>query len=164
MSYQDFSQEILNILEKENADFQFFRHEPVFTKEEIFALANRFHFKGEEMKNLLLCDKKSRNFYLVLTLARKNRTNLEKVEELLNEKKLKMASPENVEKIAKAVPGCVSPFGFDDTIKIIADNEIFEPEFLLFSAGAPDNTIELASHDLRKILEKLPNEIIFSSL
>ncbi len=163
MTYKDFSKEILAILEKEKASFRFFEHEPVFTKEEILALADRFDFKGEEMKNMLLCDKKSKRFYLAITLAKKPRIDLEKIAELVEERKLKMASEERVAQVAKALPGCVSPFGFDDDITILIDTSIFEPEFLLFSAGAPDNTVEVASSDLQSIFEKIPNKVILTS-
>ncbi len=164
MPHEDFSKDILEILKKEKADFRFFEHEPVFTKEEILALADRFDFRGEEMKNLLLCDKKSRHFYLAITLAKKDRVDLEKIAKIVNENKLKLASKERIQEITKAVPGCVSPFGFNDTISTIVDEAIFESEFLLFSAGAPNNTVEVSSKDLRKIFENLPNRVIFISL
>jgi len=160
--FKDFSKEVLQILQGAKADFRSFQHESAFTFAELEALGKKLGWQGQEMKNLLLCDKKAKRFFLAVTLAAKQ-VDFAALASIFQEKKLKLASDENVEKIAHAKPGCLSPFGFSSSIPIAVDEEIFTPERLLFSGGSPSCTIEISSDSLRRVFSNLENEVIFQT-
>jgi Ala-tRNA(Pro) deacylase len=160
---QDFSRKIIQILDLNKANYRFFEHEEVLTYEQAAEITKRFGIQGDELKCLLVCNKKSSRFYLAITLASK-RADLDKLALIVGETNLKMASSENVGLVAKAVPGCVSPFGFSDEITIVVNPEIFESKYLIFSGGAATNSIEIEGLDLKKVFEYLPNPVIFETL
>lgn len=160
---QDFSEKVLGILKANDAQFRFFEHEAAYSFEELEKIGAELGFQGTELKNLLLTDKKSKRFFLAITSPIFGRVDMDFLAEHFGEKRLKFASEEKVANVAHAAPGCVSPFGFSDEIPMLVDTRIFDEEKLLFSAGAPDNTVEIDAKDFEKVLRSLPNPIEFLS-
>lgn len=52
-------------------------------------------------------------------------------------------------------PGAVSPFGYESSVPIIIDEEIFAQEKLVFAPGRPDQTMVVKVADLDKIIQIL---------
>ena len=101
-------QKVLDKLNELGIPFQLVEHEPVLTTEQ----ADRFieGIEGVRTKTMFLTNKKKRNFYLVIIDDAK-RLDMNVFKEIVEEKRIKMASAETLNDKMMLPPGTVSPFG-----------------------------------------------------
>ena len=151
-------QNIINLLQKNNIQYQEFDHDPILSYEDAERERKKFNWQGVESKNVFMKGKDG-NYYVFLTIAGQ-KVDFEKLKELIGTR-CSIASHEDVENIIKCVPGCVIPFGFAENITIIIDPQIFDHNQYLFSPGQTDKTIQINPNDLKIIFEKLSNKIFF---
>ena len=107
---------------------------------------------------MFLTNKKKRNFYLVI-LDDAKRLDMDKFKDLVDEKQIKMASPESLMEKMQLVPGIVSPFGLlnneDKDIKVYIDKEIIEEERMSFHPNTNEKTLFIDTPDLLTYLEAI---------
>jgi Ala-tRNA(Pro) deacylase len=153
-------QDILRYLDQHSLPYQRFEHPAVFTCAE-----SEQHKPGQpavSTKNLLLCDKKGRRFFLVVTACEKT-MDLQHLAEQIGVSRQRFASPENLLRLLGVTPGSVTMLGLtNDTtgqVELWMDAEIWDqPIFqshplvntatLLLSRPTLERFFELSGHAL----------------
>jgi len=74
---------------------------------------------------------------------------------LLNQNRLTMATDEEVFRITGYPPGAVSPIGLATSMRILADEKIFEQDEISLGSGQRGVAIIMASADLQKVVLNL---------
>ncbi|MFA5792398.1 MAG: YbaK/EbsC family protein [Candidatus Gracilibacteria bacterium] len=149
-------QNLLSILDQNQAECKLFSHREALTYEDLEAVQKETGFFGREMKCMVL--KADDEFFVYVTLQG-NRVNIEKIKEKLNAKKVRLALPEELLEHFGAKPGCAYPFGFDTKFNIFVDPKIFNEEWLLFSPVLPTKTVQAKGSDLKKVFTSLSNKV-----
>lgn len=145
-----------NKLKELNITCQIIDHPPAVTIE----LAYKFieGVEGVRTKTMFLTNKKKRNFFLVV-LDDSKRLDMDKFKELVEEKQVKMASPETLMEKMQLIPGIVSPFGLlnneDKDIKVYIDKEIIGEERTSFHPNTNEKTLFINTPDLLVYLESI---------
>jgi Ala-tRNA(Pro) deacylase len=108
-------QEFLNYLETNQFQYKRIEHPAVFTCAE----ADLYHsdVTAVSTKNLFLCDKKARRFFLVVTACEKT-VDLDGLSSQLGVSRLRFGSEENLERILGVTRGSVTMMGWRTTQKI----------------------------------------------
>jgi Ala-tRNA(Pro) deacylase len=147
-------------LNSKEINFQLFEHPPVFTCEE--AEKHCSHIPGLSCKNLLLCDKKAKNYYLVILPASK-RSDLKKFAEIVGQTKVTFASPKALFEKLGLEPGSVSPFGLlndiNNEVQVYIDKEVYNTELVSFHPNRNTASIVLSKEMFHKYLNCLQNKI-----
>ena len=147
-------------LDELNIEFKIVEHPPAFTTEE----ADKFieGHEGVRTKSMFLTDRKKRNFYLVI-LDDYKRLDMDLFKDIVNEKKIKMASENSLMEQMKLPAGTVSPFGLlnneDHDIKFFMDKEIADEEIMTFHPNTNEKTLFIKTKDLHKFLDNIGYEI-----
>ena len=134
--------------------YQRLEHPAVFTCEE----AERYHAEIEAVhtKNLFLCDKKKRHFFLVVTDCEKV-VRLDNLSARLGVSRLRFASEENLGKLLGVGRGSVTMMGLvNDTEHRVAlwiDNEIWGGEHFLCHPLVNTATLVLSKVELERFFE-----------
>ncbi|MBS1266979.1 MAG: Proline--tRNA ligase [Candidatus Woesearchaeota archaeon] len=153
-------QEIKDYLSKEDIDYKAFEHPPVFTCEDVKQHKHLKKIRGVHSKNLLLKDKKSRNFYLVI-IPENKRANLKELSLRVN-KKLKFANEDDLKNILNTDTGAVSPFGLifdkDKKTEVLVDKKIWYSDFVSFHPNINTETLEIKGKDFQKFIKSLDNK------
>ena len=103
---------------------------------------------GAIVKSLLF--KVSESFVLCLISGDK-RCSLNKLKNILNQKDVSMANPEDVKKITGYTIGGVSPIGHLIKIKILIDSNLERFSYLFAAAGHPNCVFKINFNQLSKL-------------
>lgn len=156
------------ILEELNIDnYKLYEHEALFSAEQ--EGAEELMFPGINLKNLLIKDKKSGMFYLMV-IEDHRRLDFDSFKSITGAKKTRFATEEELWDLMKIKPGSVTPYTiFNDTenkVKIILGWEITEADddtLLNFHPCRNTATISIHKKDVLRILEKMNHIPIFES-
>ncbi|MBL4951535.1 prolyl-tRNA synthetase associated domain-containing protein [Neobacillus sp. YIM B02564] len=144
---------VYDALNKMNIPYDVVEHPPAFTTEE--ADSYIVGKEGVRTKTLLLCNKKKTAYYLVIMDDAK-RLDMEKLAEMVGEKRLSFCSPERLMEKMGLIPGIVSVFGLlnntDHDIKVYLDNEMLSEKYISFSPNDSTKTIFISIEDMYKFL------------
>ena len=66
--------------------------------------------------------------------------------------KLQIASDEELKKVTGCEPDSAIPLGFDSSVGIILDEEVFKQKRVIFSPGPPGKTVVVSGEDFKKSL------------
>lgn len=150
---------ILKILEENNVEFDLFDHPVSKSCEDSKKFRSELGFEWIWSKNIVFHAKWV--FYLVTTIWEKE-IKARNFKKEFGTKDIRFANQEEITEVLDAVIWSIPPFGFENnSIKIFVDKEIFENEFFMFNPANPEKSIRLKTEDLKKIYEKMENEIIF---
>ena len=138
-------------LKDNEIEYEEFVHEPVYTCETAKKVV-KFAPNSTGVKNLLL-ETTERKFILVLCPGEK-KIKTSKIAKLEGTKEVRLAKPEDVERLVGCPIGCVPPFGHNKEIKTYLDKELLEYDFLYFNPGNHSKTIKIQAKDLFKLIEK----------
>ena len=146
--------QIIELLDKNNIEYELYEHEPVKTVAESQDLG--LPYKEWSTKNFFLRDKKKKNYFIITTQEDK-KVDLKKIREILGTTNLSFASDEDLESMLKLVSGAVSPFGAlnDESMKVkVYIDRLFEGN--LMDAHPNDNsaTMFLKTDDVIDLLRK----------
>ena len=147
-------------LDELDIEFKIVEHPPALTTEE----ADKFieGHEGVRTKSMFLTDRKKRNFYLVI-LDDYKRLDMDLFKDIVNEKKIKMASENSLMEKMKLPAGTVSPFGLlnneDHDIKFFMDKEISDQEIMTFHPNTNEKTLFIKTKDLYKFLYNIGYEV-----
>lgn len=114
-------------------------------------------YEGVRTKTMFLYNKNKTNFYLIV-MDENKRIDFKKLEEELQEKKLKFSSDEVLFDKLKLEKGVVSIFGLlnnKDNIVVLFDEDIINELPLTFHPNENDATIFINSEDVIKFLNTL---------
>lgn len=148
---------IINLLQKYQITYQEFDHDPILSYEDAEREAKKFGWKGIESKNVFMKGKNDQYYVFVTTQGVK--VDFKAMKELLGTK-CSLVSADEVKNVIHCVPGCVSPFGFSEEIKVILDPHLFNHDEYLFSPGVTTKTIQLNVKDLKIVFDDLENFVI----
>ena len=146
-------QEIFDILKSLEIPFDNYEHDAVFTCDE----AKWVEVPGRRVKSLLLRNKKSANFYMVV-LPDDKRLDTNVIKEEFWDTKISFASTEAMVEKIWVKPWSVSPFALinneEKDIKVVFDN-FLQGSLVWFHPLQNNNTVVLNIKDMLKFLENL---------
>jgi Ala-tRNA(Pro) deacylase len=144
-------QEFLAFLDANHFLYQRVEHPAVFTCAE--AELHRPDVPAVSTKNLFLCDKKARRFFLVVTACEKT-VKLEHLASQLGVPHLRFGSEENLARLLGVTRGSVTMMGLaNDTehaVKLWIDSEIWGNEYFLSHPLVNTATLVLAKSELER--------------
>src|ERR1051325_8236943 len=126
-------------------------HPAVFTCEE--SAPHRPSMPAVSMKNLFLCDKKGRRFFLAVTACEKT-VNLGKLAEQLGAPHLRFASEENLQRLLGVTRGSVTMMGLvndaEHIVELWIDSEIWQGKYFLSHPLVNTATLMLSKPELER--------------
>lgn len=144
-------QEFLKFLDSNGFTYQRVEHPAVFTCAE--AELHRPRVPAVSTKNLFLCDKKARRFFLVVTSCEKT-VKLDALAPQLGVAYLRFASEENLQRILGVTRGAVTMMGLaNDTehlVELSIDAEIWQGENFLSHPLVNTATLVLSKSELER--------------
>ena len=146
--------EFLIFLDANGFVYQRLEHPAVFTCAE--SEAHRPDLPAVSTKNLFLCDKKARRFFLAVTACEKT-VKLAELAQQLGVASLRFASEENLMRYLGVTPGAVTMMGLaNDTEKIVElwiDASIWESKYFLSHPLVNTATLMLAKTELERFFD-----------
>lgn len=148
-------EEVYKYLDNLNISYQVVNHPKAYSTED----ADKYieGYEGIRTKTMFLYNKNKTNFYLIV-MDENKRIDFKKLEEELQEKKLKFSSDEVLFEKLKLEKGVVSIFGLlnnKDNIVVLFDEDIINDLPLTFHPNENDATIFINSEDVIKFLNTL---------
>jgi Ala-tRNA(Pro) deacylase len=155
-------QELLTFLDDNNFTYQRVEHPAVFTCAE--AEQHRPDLPAVSTKNLFLCDKKARRFFLAVTACEKT-MDLDVLAEQFGIKHLRFASEKNLEHLLGVTRGSVTMMGLandnEHTVELWMDDEIWQGEYFLSHPLVNTATLVLAKAELERFFALTGHEVHF---
>lgn len=149
--------EAYDLLDKLEIPYQRLDHKAITSVQDL-----DFTLPGQQVKNLVLKTKKSRNFYLVI-LHDEKQANLADLAERLGAKRLSFASDGQLEELLHVPAGTVTPFGLlfdkENRIQVIVDAAVDRSLTVGFHPFINSTTLNIAYSDFEKIMDYLEHEI-----
>jgi Ala-tRNA(Pro) deacylase len=144
-------QEFLNFLDTHDFHYERVEHPAVFTCAE--AELHRPKVPAVSTKNLFLCDKKARRFFLVVTSCEKT-VKLDALSPQLGVTYLRFASEENLQRILGVTRGAVTMMGLANDnghlVELWIDTEIWQGENFLSHPLVNTATLVLSKAELER--------------
>lgn len=142
--------QIYKLLNELKIDYKKLEHEA------ISSVKNCIKLEGQQVKNLVLKAKKTDNIYLII-LHDEKIINLNRLAEILNEKRLSFASETTLLELLNCKAGSVTPFGliFDKEFKVnvIVDEAVDKTLTVGFHPFVNTKTLNIKFEDFIKFLE-----------
>jgi Ala-tRNA(Pro) deacylase len=146
-------QAFLDFMNDHSFVFERLEHPAVFTCAE--ADAHHAHIEAVSTKNLFLCDKKARRFFLAVTACEKT-VRLDDLSTLLGVPHLRFASEQNLQRLLGVAGGSVTMMGLvNDTehnVELWIDSEIWRGEMFLCHPLVNTATLVLSKPELERFL------------
>ena len=143
-----------------NFSYERMEHPPVFTCAE--SELHRPSRTAVSTKNLFLCDKKSRHFYLIVTACEKT-MDFETLAQQINVPKLKFGSEENLERLLGVTRGSVTMMGLvndsDHQVELWLDAEIWKEETFLCHPLVNTATLILSKQSAQRFFDITGHEV-----
>jgi Ala-tRNA(Pro) deacylase len=144
-------QDFLNFLDTNHFAIELFEHPAVFTCEE--ADVHRPDHPAVSTKNLFLCDKKGRRFFLAVTACEKT-LKLDELSLQLGVSHLRFGSEENLMHLLGVSRGSVSMMGLandiEHQVELWVDAEIWQSEYFLSHPLVNTATLILPKAELER--------------
>lgn len=146
-------------------DYEIHEHKAIFSTKE--AEEEGLTLPGLNLKNLLIKDKKTEHYYLVV-LEDNRHMDTRHFKELTGWGKIRFAKAEEMWELLRLTPGSVSPFGLiSDTehrITVVLEKLITDAsgeELVNFHPNRNTATLSMKKRDFLKFLGFVGNEVIF---
>jgi len=149
-------EKLIGLLDAHQVEYKLFSHKEALSYEDLAEVQKETGFFGTEMKCMVL---KADDKFLVYVTIQGERVNFDAMKAMLNVKKIRLATPEELQEHFGAKPGCAYPFAFDERYDIYVDPAIYEQEWILFSPVLPTKTVQARGGDLRKVFNNLENKV-----
>lgn len=156
----DLYENVIKKLNEMNIEYELVEHAPALTTEQ----ADEFieGIDGVRTKTMFLTNKKKKNFYMVI-MDDSKMMDMDRFKDMVDEKKIKMASEESLYEKMMLPAGVVSPFGLlnneDKDIRVYVDKEIVGEDRMSFHPNTNEKTIFVKTEDLFKFLENINYEV-----
>ena len=153
-------QEFLAFLDANHFVYQRLEHPAVFTCAE--AELHRPDVPAVSIKNLFLCDKKARRFFLAVTACEKT-VKLDALASQLGVPHLRFGSEENLGRLLGVTRGSVTMMGLANDIEHIVelwiDAEIWQSEYFLSHPLVNTATLVLSKSELQRFFALTEHEV-----
>ena len=153
-------QEFLAFLDANYFTYQRFEHPAVFTCEE--AKAHHPDIPSTSTKNLFLCDKKARRFFLAVTSCEKT-VKLDALASQLSVPHLRFGSEENLMRLLGVARGSVTMMGLahdvEQVVELWIDAEIWESEHFQSHPLVNTATLILSKSELERFFALTGHEV-----
>jgi len=143
---KDIYEKIIDLLKSNEILFEKYEHEPVYTSEQAAIVRGTDIHQGA--KALVLQADKD---FILYVLPADIQADLEKLQNKLKVKKLRMASKESVKAKTGLEVGAVPPIGSSVGLKTYVDSRLSDVEEIAFNAGRHDRSIKMKYHDFVKV-------------
>lgn len=147
-------QEFLDFLNQNHSVYERIEHPAVFTCAE--AEGHRPAVPAVSTKNLFLCDKKARRFFLVVTACEKT-MKLDELAKQLGVPHLRFGSEENLQRLLGVGRGSVTMMGLandgEHDVELWIDAEIWQAEYFLSHPLVNTATLILYKKDLEHFFQ-----------
>ncbi len=140
---------IKQTLKEKGIWFEEAEHEPVYTSSDAARVRGLPSARAGVKSLIFKTD--ADNFILVLVPG-DSKADTKTLCKLENCRKLELASPEEVERIAGVKIGAVGPFGLKTELKTYLSEAVLQNEFVFFNPGSHTKTIKMRAQDLEKVL------------
>jgi len=140
--------------------FELYDHDPIYTNEDAVIMKEEKGFTGTETKALFLKGK-SGKYYSFVTFTTK-RTDFKRLKQVVGEK-VAVVKQDEMEAVTNQKSGAVTPLGYESSVAMIVDEELFKQEKLVFAPARPDQTMVILAEDLREIIGLLENKLFIYS-
>jgi prolyl-tRNA editing enzyme YbaK/EbsC (Cys-tRNA(Pro) deacylase) len=132
--------------------YELMHHEPVYNMEDVARVFGPDHNLGEDVKALLVRVYSTKHEYtFALAVWRGDRRmDWDNLAEICGAKKVKMAGPDEVKAVLGIEVGALTPLGYDKRLPVVFDTEITGFSDSYINPGIHNETIKLASGDLKK--------------
>ena len=152
-------QEIINLLNTMNIEYEVISHEAVFTIDEMLVLnLPKAEFVA---KNLFVRDDKKRNYFLFVVREEKM-VNLKQIKERIDSRPLSFASESDLYQYLSLSKGAVTPFGIinDQTysVKVYIDAD-FKHSLIGVHPNENTATVWLKTEDLVDLIKQHGNQV-----
>ena len=152
--------EFLAFLDANHFTYQRTEHPAVFTCEE--AELHRPDLPATSTKNLFLCDKKARRFFLAVTSCEKT-VNLDALASQFGIKHLRFGSEKNLERLLGVTRGSVTMMALANdnkhVVELWIDSEIWDSEYFLSHPLVNTATLVLAKPELERFFKLTGHDI-----
>ncbi|MBU1199337.1 MAG: hypothetical protein KKF46_00095 [Nanoarchaeota archaeon] len=135
-------------LDKNNVSYEFKEHEAVRTSEEAAAVRGDDIRIGAKAMILKADDK-----FVMIVLSAALRIDSKKLKEILNVKKLRFATPEEVIEKTGCEPGGVPPFANVFDLDLLVDKSIVQNEYMAFNAGERTKSLKIKTKNYLELLK-----------
>ncbi|WP_375740237.1 YbaK/EbsC family protein [Pseudomonas boanensis] len=132
-------------------------HEAVLDYPTAHVIRQRFGLRGVESKSLFLRLKGGR--YAMLATLETARVDWACLKSLLGARP-SIASDTELVALTGCVPRCACPLGHGAAIDLVFDDAILEHDYLIYSPGPPERTLEVATSDIARLLPTLRNRVL----
>jgi Ala-tRNA(Pro) deacylase len=154
---------IKDILDKSRVDYKHLIHEHVSTSEDAAKIRGT-NLEDAAKAIVLKAQSKDGEFYFIQAVIPANRRiDLKKLKIILDSKNVALANPDEVLEKTKCTIGSVPPFAsklFD--IPMYMDESILDKDFIVFSAGTHNDSIQMKAQDYFVVLD--PKVVEFKKL
>lgn len=155
-------QELLTLLDTNQFVYQRVEHPAVFTCDE--AELHRPDMPAVSTKNLFLCDKKARRFFLAVTACEKI-MNLDALASQFGIKHLRFASEKNLMRLLGVTRGAVTMMGLvndkEHNVELWIDDEIWQSEYFLSHPLVNTATLVFAKSELERFFKLTEHTLHF---
>jgi Ala-tRNA(Pro) deacylase len=145
---------IKNILDKSRVDYRHLMHEHVSTSEDAAKIRGT-NLEDAAKAIILKVQNKDNSFSFIQAVIPANlRIDLKKLKIILDSKNVALASPDEVLEQTGCTIGSVPPFAsLLFNILMYMDESILQKDFIVFSAGTHNDSIEMKAQDYLVILD-----------
>ncbi|GEB25282.1 prolyl-tRNA synthetase associated domain-containing protein [Pediococcus acidilactici] len=148
------SQPVQAKLTELNIPFEIVNHPPAMTTAEADSYIKGI--SGVRTKSMFLTNRRKSAYYLLIMDDQKH-LDMHKFAEIVDEKRLHLASSASLMEKMKLAPGIVSPFGLlnnvERDVQVYFDKDIVDEQRMSFHPNTNEQTIFLATTDLFKFIE-----------
>ena len=161
----DVRQKVYDYLNEMGIEYTVDEHEAVYTIEEVDKMG--VFNKGVGCKNLFLRDGSGKRHFLLIAEEHKP-VNIKDVQHQIGSSRLSFASPERLHKYLNVEAGSVSPFGIlndvNCDVEVVFDKSLVGEESLGFNPNLNTATVWISFEDIKKVIEKHGNDIMYVNL
>ncbi len=147
---------IIKLLDENNIKFELLTHEPVYTSEQAAKMRGKGMEIGMKRGAKAMIFNVDETFIQCIVPAHKI-VDVKKVKSLLNAKKIRLATAEEVLKVTDCEIGSVPPFGNLFKLQVYCDPELAEE--IDFNAGLHEKSITMKRSDWEKIVKPVIADI-----
>ena len=150
---------IKEILDKAKVEYTHLTHDYVRTSEDAAKIRGT-NIEDAAKAIILKVQSKDGLFHFIQAIIPANqRIDLKKLKLLLDSKNVALAGPDEVLERTGCTVGSVPPFGKLFDIPMYMDESILKKDFIVFSAGTHNDSIQMKAQDYYEILEPAVVEI-----
>lgn len=156
---------VYEMFDKLGIVYKKYEHKAVYTIEEAKEL--NIDMPGRHCKNIFICDRKKRSFFLII-LPEDKKLDFRIIENKLSYKGLRFAPEEMLHKYLGVEAGSVTPFGLINDIgkkvEVIVDKDIITADYVSFHPNVNTSTVTIAVEDFNKFLQWCENKLRYIDL